>query len=104
MIEYQTLTYIMYQENLEREKKDEEDRRRADEERKRKEEELKRREAQNNNERPQTRAEMLLAARRAREGIENPDGSQPVFANSSSGVPGLDMPMDEFVEMLEQEM
>ena len=107
--EYQTLTYIMYQENLDRERREEEEKeraRRADEERRKREQESDNTEDSGP---PKNRAEMLLQAKRTRESIDVPDSSRPIFSEEeeqpvqSPRIP-MNIPMDELVELLEDEM
>lgn len=102
--EYQTLTYIMYLENLERERKDEEEARKADEERKRAEEERKKESIEEAP--PRNRAEMILRARRAQENVDIPENYIPVFPEQQQPTPNplIGLPMDELVEFLEDEM
>lgn len=98
----------MYQENLEKERREIEEKeraRRADEERRNREQNS---ESNEESVPPKNRAEMLLQAKRSRESIEVPDSSRPIFPENEQPtqppmIP-MNLPMDELVELLEDEM
>ena len=102
MKEYQTFTYIMYQESMEREKREEEEKRRADEQRKTAEKERKQQEIESKS--PQTRAEMLMQARR-NANMANMEISRPEeIVDTPSSNLGTSATLEDLVEYLEDEM
>lgn len=102
MKEYQTFTYIMYQESMEREKREEEEKRRADEQRKTAEKERKQQEIESKS--PQTRAEMLMQARR-NANMTNTEVSRPEeIVDTSSSNLRTSATLEDLVDYLEDEM
>ena len=89
MIEYRTFTYIMYKENMERQRQQEED------EKRRLAEEAARRADENKQGRPTTLVEARERARQAREGNLQQN-------NSTSPLQGIDT--RELAELLEDEL
>ena len=103
MKEYQTFSYIMYQESIEREKREEEERRRADEQKKAAEKE------RQQEQRPQTRAEILMQARRNANMINNVSTDEELVLNNSndnidSSSLGTSATLEDLVDYIEEEM
>lgn len=110
MREYHTFTYIMYKENLEREKREaEEAAKRADAEKKSQQREEEQRKQQEQESRPKTRAEILLEAKRnaGLVPVKKELSTQPQSQESNVEYDPRFAPpsiMDEFVDYIEDEI